>query len=181
MKWMEPSKSKINPVMPPAQVAFKMEDLRERVLSSDSVQLVVDSKVNPMAVKRNSSWFSGYFNMCNTIAGAGILGFPYAFARTGWAIGVLFVFVAGAFSYMGMTFLSHAAMKTGFPSTLYSISRPMHKNAPVIMDFIIICMLFGAAVAYLIVIGDLMPAASNQLGASGLWLNRHFWVVSDKY
>ena len=154
-----------------------MEELRERVLSSDSVQLVVNDNVNPMAVKRSSSWLSGYFNMCNTIAGAGILGFPYAFSRTGWVLGVFFILVAGFFSFMGMTFLQLSAMKTGFPSTLYSISRPMNKNAPVVLDTIMVCMLFGAAVAYLIVIGDLMPAASEQLGASGLWLERRFWYV----
>jgi len=38
--------------------------------------------------------------------------------------------------------------------------------------------LFGAAVAYLIVIGDLMPGSCAQLGLGSFWIRRDVWLVT---
>jgi len=75
--------------------------IMERILSIESVSLLVDEERNPMAVERNSSWFSAYFNMTNTICGAGVLGMPYAFSQCGTILGCFFLLCAACFSQLG--------------------------------------------------------------------------------
>lgn len=154
------------------------EIVRERIMSIESVALIADDERDPMKVHRSSEMFSGYFNMTNTICGAGLLGLPYAFANTGTVMGVFFIILAAVFSWLGISMLTLCCAKTGFPSTVYSITRPIHKHAPTFCDFLLLFQLFGAAVAYLIVVGDLMPAACSQLGFGSFWQKRDMWVIT---
>ena len=140
------------------------DTLRERIMSIDSVSLLADGERDPMKTAREASWFSSFFNLTNTICGAGILGLPYAFANTGWILGMTFLIIAAIFSFIGMHLLTLCCAKTGFPSSLYSITRPMNKHMPTVVDALILLQLFGAGIAYLIIVGDLMPEACNQLG-----------------
>lgn len=152
--------------------------MRDRIMSIESVSLVLDEERNPMAVQRNSSWFSAYFNMTNTICGAGVLGMPYAFSQCGTILGCFFLFCAACFSQLGCYLIVLSCAKTGFPATVYSVTRPMHKHAPTVCDLLLLTQLFGAAVAYLIVIGDLMPGSCEQLGFGAFWIKRDVWVVT---
>ena len=55
--------------------------------------------------------------------------------------------------------------------------RPLGKWWTLAVDINIVLQLFGTAVAYLIVVGDLMPAAFQQLGASGQITERNTCVL----
>ena len=68
-------------------------DSASRTFSVDSVaeMLHIDVNKDPTATERNADLFSSFANMTNTICGAGILGLPYAFANTGWIVGVFFI------------------------------------------------------------------------------------------
>ena len=55
--------------------------------------------------------------------------------------------------------------------------RPLGKWWTLAVDINIVLQLFGTAIAYLIVVGDLMPAAFEQLGASGPITERNTCVL----
>lgn len=154
-------------------------DSASRTFSVDSVaeMLHIDVTKDPTASERNADLFSSFANMTNTICGAGILGLPYAFAHTGWIVGVFFICIGMYFSIVALQLLTYCAAKTGFPSSIYTLVHPVHKHAPIVVDCIIFIQLFGACIAYLVVIGDLMPQACTQMGGQGLWITREFWVI----
>ena len=146
-------------------------------VSLGSIDDLMDGDANPMVHKRVASNISSYANTTNSVLGAGVLGLPYAFAKTGWVLGPIILSLAGIFSIIGLHLLSCVAAKTGFPSTIYSCCRPAHKFLPMIIDILMACYLFGASCAYLIVIGDMMPEACAQLGGSGILVARWLWIL----
>jgi amino acid permease len=115
--------------------------------------------------------------MCNTILGAGVLSLPYAFSITGWITGSILLAIGGVFNSTGCNLLALCAAKNGTPASLYSIMRPLGKWWTLAVDINIVVQLFGTAVAYLIVVGDLMPAAFEQLGATGAVTERQTCVM----
>lgn len=133
--------------------------------------------VDPTANVRNSSWWSCYFNMTNTICGAGVLSLPYAFANTGWCIGCILLVVGAYYSIMAMHLLMLCIAKTGCPTSMASIIKPFGQGAQNAMDALLASYVFGAACAYLVVIGDLMPDACKQMGGSGAFTSRYLWVL----
>ena len=78
---------------------------------------------------------------------------------------------------VGCNLLALCAAKNGTPSSLYSIMRPLGRWWTLAVDINIVLQLFGTAIAYLIVVGDLMPAAFTQLGASGRITERNTCVL----
>ena len=142
--------------------------------------LIEDNKVldnNPIESVRTSSMFTCFANMICTICGAGILGLPYAFSLSGWVSGTLFLAIAGLMNASACHLLSLCAAKVGPPSSLYSVMEPVGKNLTLFVDIMMCINLFGTAVAYLVVIGGTIPDACEQMGASGIWVDRTTWVL----
>lgn len=150
---------------------------RERMSSLQSIDNIYAASKNPMEHKRLASNLSCFVNMTNTLVGAGVLGLPYAFASSGFILGPIFLGLCMTFAWIGLHLLACVAAKTGFPSTLYSASRPVNKHLPVFFDVLVLLQLFGAACAYLIIIGDLMPEVLIQLGYGGIWVERYVWCL----
>jgi len=147
-----------------------MEDSKERLMSGD--RRVVD----PTAIKRESDWFSCFFNLSNTIMGAGILSLPYAFSQTGWILGTVLLMLAGCLNFSASYLVSLCAAKTQ-PSSVAAIMAPFGKWWTLAVDINMIIQLFGTAVIYLIVVGDLMPDVIKQLGGGGTMADRKIWVL----
>jgi amino acid permease len=127
-----------------------------------------------------STWLSCYINLTSTILGAGMLGLPYAYANTGWALGAFLIFVCGFFAYFGLYFLAECARRTSrnTPSSFYSIAKIAIPSYVPVIDTVIAIKCFGVATSYLIVIGDLMPMAIQHLAPSMTWgHDRSTWVV----
>lgn len=142
--------------------------------------LIEDSKdldSNPIKNVRSSSMFTCFANMICTICGAGILGLPYAFSLSGWVSGTMFLAIAGLMNASACHLLSLCAAKIGPPSSLYSVMEPVGKNLTLFVDIMMCINLFGTAVAYLVVIGGTMPDACEQMGATGIWVDRSTWVL----
>ena len=74
------------------------------------------------AVLNKASWFSCYVCLANTIMGAGMLGLPYAFAKTGWLLGLILMIIFGASSCFSLHELSICAKMTEKPSSFYSVA-----------------------------------------------------------
>ncbi len=158
-------------------LAAGAEGSRGDRVSMGSLDDLMDGEVNPMMHKRIATNLSSFANVTNSVLGAGVLGLPYAFANTGWVLGPIILLLAGIFSTIGLHLITCVSAKTGFPSTIYSCCRPAHRHLPMIIDVTMAAYLFGAACAYLVVIGDMMPEACIQLGATGALTSRWLWVM----
>jgi len=143
----------------------------------DSILSGISEASDPLKGTRGTSFLACYSSMCNTILGAGVLSLPYAFSITGWVTGSVLLAIGGVFNSTGCNLLALCAMKCGTPASLYSIMRPLGKWYTLAVDINIVLQLFGTAVAYLIVVGDLMPAAFSQLGATGAVTERRTCVL----
>lgn len=81
--------------------------------SSSSYVLQIPREDTPLLSdhKRLSSSFKTFANVFIAIVGAGVLGLPYTFKRTGWVMGVLMVFSVSALTYYCMMLLIHSRRK----------------------------------------------------------------------
>lgn len=132
---------------------------------------------DPLKAVRGTSFLYCYASMCNTILGAGVLSLPYAFSLTGWAMGAVLLSIGGVFNSTGCNLLALCAAQCGTPSSISSIMKPLGKWWAVAVDTNMVLQLWGTAIAYLIVAGDLMPAALEQLGVKGPMLDRFNCVL----
>jgi len=132
--------------------------------------------------------WSCYINITSTIIGAGILGLPYAYSRTGYFLGSWFVVLCGLMSFTGLHLLSACAKFTqqslNQPSSFYSVAEvALSKKSyfTLLIDFTIFIKCFGVSIAYLIVIGDLMPAVVKQAygndNNNSFWVSRTPWII----
>jgi amino acid permease len=123
-------------------------------------------------------FLGSYANLVNSIMGAGLLGLPYAFANTGWFFSILFIILSTVYSIIGLQLLYFCSSVTSQPSSFFSITKVVNKNSVLLVDFSVLCMTFGASVAYLIIIGDLMPKSLSALNLDGGgWDARERWVL----
>ena len=151
------------------------DDLRE-----SSVLLIKPNKVGTAGV------LSCTINLLNTILGAGILGLPYAFTQCGIVLGISLFGVAGALSATGLHLLSCCAraVPDGSFNVMADLTVPYLK---IITDIAVALKCFGVGTSYMIVIGDVMPAACKTLlcgtetcqltGVSNVLLSRQAWIV----
>ena len=152
--------------------AFSIESISKGFLA------IVDDTKDPTATLRVASFGSCYANMINSIMGAGILGLPYAFANTGWVFGVLLNLMSMYFSIIGCRLLSYCSSVVPKPSSFFQILNVVNPKLSIFVDVSVILLTFGSALAYLIIIGDLMPKSLTTLGASGFITARATWVVT---
>ena len=100
---------------------------------------------------------SSVFNLCNTVIGAGILGFPSAIANTGYIPAIiLFVFVAIVTSFsLHLNMISGQSLR---PKASYkALCESTIPKLKMVVDATIALTTFGVLCAYLIVIGDSLP------------------------
>ena len=90
---------------------------------------------------------------------------------------MIFLIAGAYFSIMAMHLLGLIVAKTGCPTSCAKLLAPFGSRAQNAMDIGMAFYVFGAACAYLIVIGDLMPDACRQMGGSGTITSRYLWVL----
>lgn len=113
-----------------------------------------------------SSQFKTFANVFIAIVGAGVLGLPYAFKRTGWLMGVLTLFSVAALINHSMMLLVHIRRKFGvtdmgsFGDLGFAVCGPLGRF---VVDILIILSQAGFCVGYLIFIGtSLANLSANQ-------------------
>uniref|UniRef100_A0A1J3FZM1 Proton-coupled amino acid transporter 1 n=1 Tax=Noccaea caerulescens TaxID=107243 RepID=A0A1J3FZM1_NOCCA len=117
-----------------------------------------------------SSQFKTFANVFIAIVGAGVLGLPYAFKRTGWLMGVLTLFSVAALINHSMMLLVHIRRKLGvadmgsFGDLGFAVCGPLGRF---VVDILIILSQAGFCVGYLIFIGtSLANLSANQQNIS---------------
>ncbi|CAH2061657.1 unnamed protein product [Thlaspi arvense] len=110
-----------------------------------------------------SSQFKTFANVFIAIVGAGVLGLPYAFKRTGWLMGVLTLFSVAALITHSMMLLVHIRRKLGvanigsFGDLGFAVCGPLGRF---VVDVLIILSQAGFCVGYLIFIGTTLANLS---------------------
>lgn len=115
-----------------------------------------------------SSKFKTFANVFIAVVGAGVLGLPYAFKKTGWICGLLLLFLVAFFTYYCMMLLIHTRRKleslmgfskiNSFGDLGYTVCGPVGRFA---VDLMIVLAQAGFCISYLIFIGNTLAYLIN--------------------
>jgi hypothetical protein len=154
----------------------------------------------------NASITSCVINLLNTVAGAGMLGLPGAYAGSGYISGTVLLLSASFFSAMGLRLLAISAATVrdrsynlnnnkqspaAGPASFYSVATAALPEFAIFIDAAVALKCFGVATGYFVTVGDCMVDAIHYLLRNFVWeelnkeeqieeavlSNRHFWVI----
>ncbi|KAH7518250.1 hypothetical protein FEM48_Zijuj09G0151400 [Ziziphus jujuba var. spinosa] len=124
-----------------------------------------------------SSQANTFANVFIAIIGAGVLGLPYTFKRTGWVLGLLMLFAVASLTYHCMMLLIHTRRKLDSLDLLKNSNIASFGDlgftvcgsfGRLIVDVLIILAQAGFCVGYLIFIGTTMADLWNSSKILGL-------------
>lgn len=104
--------------------------------------------------------------MTNTIIGGGILALPFAFANSGFAVGIALVVIIGALSWLTSGYLatlSRYCMKSTGRSYRAVAQRAFGFPGAFTVDVAFTLFLFGGCVGYVVIMGDILTPYFEQL------------------
>lgn len=112
---------------------------------------------------------AGALILANTLlGGSGMLGISHAVSVSGWALGLVLIFVFGCCSAFGSHLLQCSARRIGAaPCSFYSVASAVVPNWTWLIDGAVMIKCFGVGTSYLIIVGDLAPDAMHFFGAHG--------------
>jgi len=165
-------------------------ELRRSPLTSEWVDRMLNSlgaiilkaegrfRLRTRSIQKVAPTYSCIFNLVNGVVGAGLLAFPYAYAKMGLIIGISITLLASLGTIFSLYLLSVQSIKQENPtfSKLAVLTMPKYK---MLVDFVFALMCFGNALGYILLIGDNAPDAISGIypEAEGLVVNRRFWIV----
>ncbi|TKY58378.1 Amino acid transporter ANTL1 [Spatholobus suberectus] len=124
-----------------------------------------------------SSKFKTFANIFISIVGAGVLGLPYTFKKTGWLTGLLMIFLVAFLTYNCMMLLVHTRRKlestvgspriNSFGDMGHAIGGPAGK---LFIDAMIVLSQCGFCVGYLIFISTTLAYLAADTSAPPLFL-----------
>ena len=120
----------------------------------------------------NATWLSCYISLTSTIVGAGFLGAPYALSRAGYLTGIIFFTICALLSCFGLHLLSACAKLGAKPSSFYTVAQMAAPQLSLAIDSSIVVKCIGIATSYLIVVGDSIPMAVEQIDPSSPFTDR---------
>lgn len=185
----------LNPLLVNEEGNTKVSTLRRPLLSDDGgvswgedgpSRNAVGSPMTPLlnafrgGKEGVAKWFregsvrGSVFNLCSATLGAGALSLPFAFSKSGWALGLVMLIAGAVATTYSIHLLMKARIATGCTSyedlTVNIFGRPMGFFVEV--NIMIFC--FGTAVAYIIAVGDILEPALELTGLDRTilgWLN----------
>jgi|AntRauTorckE5430_2_1112549.scaffolds.fasta_scaffold10125_1 amino acid permease len=176
--------------------SFNYDDQEEESSSGRPLALELDDNGNPQ--QKKASIISCVINLLNTVAGAGMLGLPGAYAGSGFFIGTILLFTAAFFSAIGLHLLSvsattaQARMRDGKPASFYNVAVTAMPQFAIAIDAAVALKCFGVATGYFVTVGDCMVDSfhyvfrnfSDQTETTAeeieemVFTNRQFWIIS---
>lgn len=129
-----------------------------------------------------------FANVFIAIVGAGVLGLPYTFMRTGWVTGFVMIFAVAGLVYRGMMLLIETRRKLESPFSYskinsfgdlgFTVCGPIGRMA---VDLLILASQAGFCVGYLIFIGNTLANLFNPtLTDSRNYLNASSYIWGMK-
>lgn len=147
------------------------------------VDVVAEDDIVVGITTNKASWTSCYINLTSTVVGAGVLGLPHAYSSTGFILGTFLLIMCALSSWFSLHLLSRCAKGCGTPiASFYGVAQQVLPSYSCFIDVAVILKCFGVATSYLIVCGDLMPAAVDQMNTTGninmgIFADRTTWVT----
>jgi len=111
----------------------------------------------------HSSLFDSAVNLVKDIMGAGLLGFPLAFAWAGSFLMAVFLFLLTFLNAFTANLLIKTAYHTHVASYNEIAEKAFGRKLSVVVDLLTIILDFGSVVAYEVLIGDFACALSNAV------------------
>ncbi|KAI3729000.1 hypothetical protein L6452_17646 [Arctium lappa] len=148
-----------------------VSDKKNEATSSSNALRSVPREDSPLLANHDSlsSTPKTFANVFIAIVGAGVLGLPYTFMRTGWLTGFLMIFAVSGLVYRGMILLIETRKKLESPLSYskinsfgdlgFAVCGPIGRLA---VDILIIASQAGFCVGYLIFIGNTLANLFNS-------------------
>ncbi|GIM01936.1 hypothetical protein Vretimale_6647 [Volvox reticuliferus] len=124
-------------------------------------------------VQSGASALSSVFVMANSTVGAGVLSLPFAFQETGLVGGLLLCVAVGTVEALTLYVLSKFAERYSAVTYVELVRRALGRKLAALLSAVLVVAMFGACVAYLIILADNLTSLAAAAGLP-LWLsNRH--------
>ena len=125
----------------------------------------------------NKKFWATTFTLSGTTIGAGMLGLPYAFSKSGFLIGFSWLILLGAIMLFLNLSIGEVVLKTKTKHQLPGYTKKyLGKNAEKIMIFGMLFGIYSALIAYLVGEGEslsrILPGNINPL-----YLGIFFWII----
>ncbi|KAG2435521.1 hypothetical protein HYH02_011815 [Chlamydomonas schloesseri] len=114
--------------------------------------------------------------MANCTVGAGVLSLPFAFQATGLIGGLLLCSVVAVIEGLTMYVLSKFAERYRAHSYVELVRRALGRKLSLLLSGVLVVAMFGACVAYLIILGDNLSSLAAAAGLPPLLANRQHIV-----
>ncbi|KAA8535919.1 hypothetical protein F0562_028397 [Nyssa sinensis] len=134
-----------------------------------------------------SSQSKTFANVFIAIVGAGVLGLPYTFMRTGWITSLIMIFSVASLTYYGMMLLVQTRRKlesvngfakiSSFGDLGFAACGPIGRCT---VDVMIVLSQAGFCVGYLIFIGNTLANLYNSPTLAALKANPKIWGITAK-
>lgn len=126
---------------------------------------------------KSLSFFEAVAVMLGSVIGAGILGLPFAVAKVGWFIGLIYIATLGVL-VMGLNLmLGEITLRTKEPMQLAGLAgKYLGRRGKTIMAAVTLFSSFGALLAYLIGEGEVLR---GFFGGTAFFWSLLFWLVSS--
>ncbi len=121
--------------------------------------------------------------LVGTIVGAGIFGLPYAFAKSGFIIGLFYLLVLAVVFLITKLCYAEIILRTQDDLEMPGyVSRYLGKKGKVLITCSLILGIYGALTAYLIGVGEFLFSILNPLvGGSQIFWSLVFWVIASYF
>ncbi len=127
-------------------------------------------------LEKKSSVMGTYFNLVNTIVGAGIIGIPYSINETGLVCGLVLVFGVAMLTDKSLRMLIETGKHVHVQSYETLMEAAFGKPGFVFISVNMFLMSYGAMIAYLLVLKDTIPVVFGVDSDDG---KRVFLLVSS--
>lgn len=131
--------------------------------------------------KHNSRFIRSTSVLVGTIVGAGIFGLPYAFAQSGFFIGLLYILLLVGVFYLINLCYAEVILRTKDDLEMAGyVERYLGKKGKILITCSFILGIYGALVAYTIGVGEFLFSLLNPLfgGSQMLW-SLIFWAIAS--
>lgn len=119
--------------------------------------------------------------LVGTIIGAGVFGLPYAFAQSGFLVGLIYLLVLPLFFYLIKICYAEIILRTKDKLEMAGyVERYLGKIGKIVITVCLILGIFGALVAYTIGIGKFMNSFLTPIfGGNEVFWSLVFWVIAS--
>jgi tyrosine-specific transport protein len=126
----------------------------------------------------DKKFWSTSFTLTGTIIGAGILGLPYVFSKSGFFVGVFWLFVLGIIMLVVNLYIGEITLRTKEIHHLPGYANIyLGKWGKLLMFFALVFGIYSALVAYLIGEGESLSRIFTGSSELALYFGMGFWLM----